>query len=577
MFSLGVVVEEIIESGNVTSPLSDRILGRCPVNDIVDSNNNIIVKSGEIIEETHIEDINKLSLRSLKIRSVLTCETNNGICAKCYGRDLARGTAVNIGEAVGIIAAQSIGEPGTQLTMRTFHIGGAASASVEQSSASSPIDGMVKSDNFKFITDETGNKILLTRNAKIKICLDDEEKFSLNIPFGSRIFFENGENVKANQLLADWDPYTLPIIAEKDGIIKYVDLKQGVSFRDAVDDTTGISSKIVIDWSQNPKSKNFKPSINIVKTYEDEIDAEDKSVISYPMSIDTILSAEDGSEVKAGQVVARIPKESSKTKDITGGLPRVAELFEARKPKDPAIMSEIDGKISFGKDFKNKRRLIITSIEDEETFEILIPRSKYLNVQEGDFVKRGDILVEGTPVPHDILRILGIEELARYLVREVQSVYKLQGVYINDKHIETIARQMLQKVLIKDPGDSNLIAGEQIQRRDLLKLNKLLSDENKKIIKYEPVLLGITKASLQTNSFISAASFQETTKVLTDAATLGKVDTLNGLKENVIVGRLVPAGTGHIKNKWNKKALEDDNKFLSDQEKIEPSETQTNQ
>ena len=555
------------KSGNVTSPLSDRILGRCPVNDIVDSNNDVIVKNGEIIEETHIENINKLSLRSLKIRSVLTCETNNGICAKCYGRDLARGTAVNIGEAVGIIAAQSIGEPGTQLTMRTFHIGGAASASVEQSSASSPIDGMVKSDNFKFITDESGNKILLTRNAKIKICLDDEEKFSLNIPFGSRIFFEDGENVKANQLLADWDPYTLPIIAEKDGIIKYVDLKQGISFRDTVDDTTGISSKIVIDWSQNPKSKNFKPSINIVKTFEDEIDPEDKSVNSYPMSIDTILSAEDGAEVKAGQVVARIPKESSKTKDITGGLPRVAELFEARKPKDPAIMSEIDGKISFGKDFKNKRRLIITSIDDEESFEILIPRSKYLNVQEGDFVKRGDILVEGTPVPHDILRILGIEELARYLVREVQSVYKLQGVYINDKHIETIARQMLQKALIKDPGESNLLAGEQVQKKDLLEINLKLEEEGKKPATYDNILLGITKASLQTNSFISSASFQETTKVLTDAATQGKTDPLYGLKENVIVGRLIPAGTGSMTKSYTEVAKERDLAKLAERRK----------
>ena len=312
--------------------------------------------------------------------------------------------------------------------------------------------------------DQNGNKILLTRNAKIYIYSNNEEKFSLNIPFGSKILIENNQNVKANQLLADWDPFTLPIIAEKNGFIKYLDLKQGISFRDTVDDTTGISSKIIIDWSQNPKSKNFKPSINIVKSYDDEIDAEDTNAFSYPMSIDTILSIEDGAKVKAGQVIARIPKESSKTKDITGGLPRVAELFEARKPKDPAIMSEIDGKISFGKDFKNKRRLIITSLDDNENFEILIPRSKYLNVQNGDFVKKGDILVEGTPVPHDILRILGIEELAKYLVREVQSVYKLQGVYINDKHIETIARQMLQKGRIKDAGDSGLLVGEQKQK-----------------------------------------------------------------------------------------------------------------
>ena len=474
----GVLVEEIVESGNITSPLSERVLGRSPLEDLCDEKNDVIVNGGDIIEEKHLEKIIKLGLRSLKIRSVLTCETENGICAKCYGRDLARGTPVNIGEAVGIIAAQSIGEPGTQLTMRTFHIGGAASSSVEQSSAISPIDGEVKAENIKFIEDQSGNKIILNRNAKIKIFSENEEKFSLNIPFGSRILFNNGDLVKVNQILADWDPYTLPIISEKEGYVKYVDLKQGVSFRDTVDDTTGISSKIVIDWSQNPKSKNFKPSINILDSLDENFD-DNTNLLNYPMSIDTILSAEDGAKVYAGQVLARIPKESSKTKDITGGLPRVAELFEARKPKDPAIMCEMDGKISFGKDYKNKRRLIITSIDEKENFEILIPRSKYLNVQEGDFVKKGDILVEGTPVPHDILRILGVEVLAKYLVREVQSVYKLQGVFINDKHIETIARQMLQKVLIKDPGDSGLLVGEQIQKLDLIKMNKQLEIDEK--------------------------------------------------------------------------------------------------
>jgi len=563
----GVLVEQIVDSGNITSLLTDRILGRCPLEDITDGEGKIIVNKGQIIEETHLEDINKSSLRSLKIRSVLTCETDNGICSKCYGRDLARGTPVNLGEAVGIIAAQSIGEPGTQLTMRTFHIGGAASASVEQSSASSPIEGKIRVENLKFINDKNGNRILLTRNARVKIFSDDHEKFSLNIPFGSRILFNDGDNVKANQLLADWDPYTLPIIAEKDGFIKYVDLRQGISFRDTTDDTTGISSKIVIDWSQNQKSKNFKPSINVVKSYKSEINIEDDDVVSYPMSIDTILGIEDGAPVKAGQVIARIPKESSKTKDITGGLPRVAELFEARKPKDPAIMSEIDGKISFGKDFKNKRRLIITGLDEKDNFEILIPRAKYLNVLEGDFVKKGDVLVDGTPVPHDILRILGVEELARYLVREVQSVYKLQGVYINDKHIETIARQMLQKVLIKDAGDSELLVGEQIHKRDLLAINVKLQNEGKKQVLYEPILLGITKASLQTNSFISAASFQETTKVLTDAATQGKTDLLNGLKENVIVGRLIPAGTGSMTTHYSEIAQKRDLVKLAEKEK----------
>jgi DNA-directed RNA polymerase subunit beta' len=547
----GVMVEEIIDSGNITSPLSERVLGRTPSEDIHDINNNLIIQGGNIIEEKHLEEIKNSGLRSMKIRSVLTCQTEDGICSKCYGRDLARGTEVNIGEAVGIIAAQSIGEPGTQLTMRTFHIGGAASSSVEQSNALAPIQGNVKFENIRLIKDKAKNQIILSRNAKIKIFLDDDEKFSFNIPFGSKLFVQENQIVKVNDLLAEWDPYTLPIIAEKDGIIKYVDLMQGISFRESIDDTTGISSKIVIDWSQNPKSKNFKPAINIVNSHEDK-DNIDGDIINYPMSIDSILSVEDDQEVSAGQVLARIPKESSKTKDITGGLPRVAELFEARKPKDPAIMCEIDGQISFGKDYKNKRRLVITSVDEENTFEILIPRSKYLNVQEGDFVKKGDILVEGTPVPHDILRILGVEELARYLVKEVQAVYKLQGVYINDKHIETIARQMLQKVLIKDPGESSLIAGEQIQKRDVLKINKLLESHGKKIVVYEPVLLGITKASLQTSSFISAASFQETTKVLTDAATIGKIDNLSGLKENVIVGRLIPAGTGKITSEYEK-------------------------
>ena len=557
----GVMVEEIVESGNITSPLSERVLGRTPANDILDLNNNILIKAGDIIEEKHLDEIKSLGIRSMKIRSVLTCETEDGICAKCYGRDLARGTEVNIGEAVGIIAAQSIGEPGTQLTMRTFHIGGAASSSVEQSNAVAPIQGDVKFENLRLIVDKNKNKIILSRNAKIKILVNSEEKFSFNVPFGSKLLVDENQKVNVNDLLAEWDPYTLPIIAEKDGFIKYVDLKQGISFRESIDDTTGISSKIVIDWSQNPKSKNFKPAININNSLDEEKN-EDENIINYPMSIDSILSVEDGQEVSAGQVLARIPKESSKTKDITGGLPRVAELFEARKPKDPAIMCEIDGQISFGKDYKNKRRLVISSVDGENTFEILIPRSKYLNVQEGDFVKKGDILVEGTPVPHDILRILGVEELARYLVKEVQAVYKLQGVYINDKHIETIARQMLQKVLIKEPGDSSLIVGEQIQKRDLLKLNKTLVSKGKKPVIAEPVLLGITKASLQTSSFISAASFQETTKVLTDAATVGKIDNLTGLKENVIVGRLIPAGTGKMTTEYEKIAKTRDQEIL---------------
>ena len=356
--SNGVLVEEIIEAGNITSPLIERILGRKPLDDILNENNEIIVKAGDIITETDLDPISKLDLRSLKIRSVLTCETEDGICSKCYGRDLARGTPVNIGEAVGIIAAQSIGEPGTQLTMRTFHIGGAASSSVEQSNATSPVKGTVKLENIKIIEDRFKNKIVLTRNAKIKILEDTSDKYTSNIPFGSKLLVKDGDKVDSNQILAEWDPYTLPIIAEKNGFVKYVDLKQGVSFRESIDDTTGISSKIVIDWSQNQKTKNFKPAINITDKVTTD-NAEDVNFSNYPMSIDSILSVEDGQEVSAGQVIARIPKESSKTKDITGGLPRVAELFEARKPKDPAIMCEIDGSISFGKDYKNKEELLL--------------------------------------------------------------------------------------------------------------------------------------------------------------------------------------------------------------------------
>ncbi|PPR46868.1 MAG: DNA-directed RNA polymerase subunit beta' [Alphaproteobacteria bacterium MarineAlpha5_Bin9] len=565
----GVIIEEIIESGNLTVSLGERILGRTACEDILDKDGNNIISAGEIIEENVLENIKLLEKKSIKIRSVLTCETQRGICAKCYGRDLARGTPVNIGESVGIIAAQSIGEPGTQLTMRTFHIGGAASSSVEQSSAYSPIKGKVVIDNLKIITDENNNKILLSRNAKIKILENDNEKFSLNVPYGSRILIQNNQEVKQNQMLADWDPYTIPIIAEKNGYVSFVDLKQGQTYKEIIDDTTGISSKVISDWSQDTKTKNLKPSINLVDSKNKILTFEDGREVIYPMSIETILSVDDGNEVKIGQVIARIPKESSKTKDITGGLPRVAELFEARKPKDPAIISEIDGKISFGKDYKNKRRLIISDKEKDKEIEILIPRAKYLTVQEGDYVKKGDILVDGTPVPHDILRILGVEELARYLVREVQSVYRLQGVTINDKHIEVIARQMLQKVQILDPGDSTFLEGEQIHKNELNDLNQKLENEGKKLVQTEPVLLGITKASLQTNSFISAASFQETTKVLTEAAVQGKIDRLSGLKENVIVGRLIPAGTGRMTSLYHSIAKKRDAEKLSSLEKNE--------
>ncbi len=548
----GVIIEPITDSGNVTVTLFERVLGRFTCEDIVADDEKVIVSKNQMIEEEHKEDINNLSYKKLKIRSVLTCETMNGICSVCYGRDLARGTTVNIGEAVGIIAAQSIGEPGTQLTMRTFHIGGAASSSIEQSSIISPVEGKVVYENYKILIDEEKNKILTSRNSSLKILdIKGEEAFVAKVPFGAKIYVDNNKQVKPNEMISEWDPYTIPIIADKASNIQFIDLVDGVTIKDVTDETTGISNKVVIDWSTSVKAKNLKPSISLVDSNNNQLKINSNLDANYPMSIDTILGVEDGDKVKVGQIIARIPKESSTTRDITGGLPRVAELFEARKPKDPSIMSEMDGKISFGKDYKNKRRLVITSIdESDKVVEILIPRVKHLSVQEGDYVKRGDIIVEGTAVPHDILRILGVEELARYLVREIQSVYRLQGVTINDKHIEVIARQMLQKVQIVDPGDSTLLVGEQIDKKDLVKLNKSLDQNNKKLISYEPILLGITKASLQTNSFISAASFQETTKVLTDAAVQGKVDQLSGLKENVIVGKLIPAGTGRLTNDY---------------------------
>ena len=485
------------------------------------------------------------------------------MCQVCYGRDLARGKLVSIGEAVGMIAAQSIGEPGTQLTMRTFHVGGTAQIK-EESQIISQTEGKLNIINKNLIEDSKKNIIVMGRNTQLSI--EDDQKRQLGIykvNYGSKLFFKDGDIIDKGKKIAEWDPYTLPVIAETGGIVNYMDLMEGSSLTETLDDATGLSSKSVTDWKSSSKNSELKPRITLRNDKGEIIKKADGNEARYYLVPDTILSVKDGQKISAGDVLARLPKETSKTKDITGGLPRVAELFEARKPKDPAIMCEIDGKISFGKDYKNKRRVIITSLDEAESVELLIPRSKYLNVQEGDFVKKGDILVEGTPVPHDILRILGVEELARYLVREVQSVYKLQGVYINDKHIETIARQMLQKVLVKDPGDSKLIPGEQLQRRDALNLNKLLIKDNKKEVLFEPVLLGITKASLQTSSFISAASFQETTKVLTDAATLGKIDSLKGLKENVIVGRLIPAGTGKMTTDYENLAYERDKEIIN--------------
>ena len=475
-------------------------------------------------------------------------ETKNGVCAKCYGRDLARGTPVNLGEAVGVIAAQSIGEPGTQLTMRTFHIGGTAQV-VEQSTLDSGFEGKIEIRNRNIVTDSEGRNIAMARNMQLVIVDRDGTERAVNrITYGSRLLVDDGDTVKRGQRLAEWDPYTRPILTEVDGAVAYEDLVDRVSVSETTDESTGITKRVVVDWRANPRGADLKPAM-VVKGKDAKARKSGRggAEARYPLPVDAILSVEPGSEVKAGDVLARIPMESAKTRDITGGLPRVAELFEARRPKDHAIIAETAGTIKFGRDYKNKRRIIVEPAEDgAEPAEYLIPKGKPFHLQEGDTVEKGDYIVEGNPAPHDILAIKGIEALAGYLVNEIQDVYRLQGVTINDKHIEVIVRQMLQKVEITDAGDTDMFPGEQIDQLDLDIVNDRMEAEGKKKAEGVPVLLGITKASLQTRSFFSAASFQETTRVLTEAAVQGKIDPLEGLKENIIVGRLIPAGTGSM-------------------------------
>ncbi len=568
---------EIIEGGNVIVSLSERALGRVSAADIKNPiTGEIIIKKNEMIDEFGCEKIDSAGVKVTKVYSVMTCSSREGVCATCYGRDLSRGKMVHVGEAIGMISAQSIGEPGTQLTMRTFHVGGTASIK-QDSQIVTKTDGILKIINTNLIEDSKKNLIVMGRNTQISI--EDEKGMQVaiyKVPYGSKLFFQNEEKIKKNSKICEWDPYTTPVIAERSGIAGYVDLIDGVSLQETTDDTTGISSKSVIDWRSQSKNTDLKPRITLRDEKGNVIKKADDNEARYYLVPDSILSVKDGQKIFAGDVIARLPKETSKTKDITGGLPRVAELFEARKAKDSAIIAENDGKVLFGKEVRGKQRVSIVS-ENNETSNYLIPKGKHINFNEGEKIKKGEYLLDGQPLPHDILRILGIEELTEYFVNQVQEVYRLQGVVINDKHIETILRQMLKKVEVKDSGESNLLPGEIIDRNKFEIMNEQLKKENKKPAIGERVLMGITKASLQTESFISAASFQETTRVLTDAAIRGKVDKLQGLKENVIVGRLVPAGTGSIKNNWNRKALDDDQKFLSEQEKIEPSETQVNQ
>jgi len=562
----GLGMKAVVEGGEVIAPLSERILGRTAAEDVTDPmTGEVLVRAGELIEEAEVEKIDRAGLEQVKIRSVLTCQSKNGICAKCYGRDLARGTLVNVGEAVGIIAAQSIGEPGTQLTMRTFHIGGAVQRGAEQSSVEAAYDAKVSVRNRNVVLNSQNIPIVMGRNTEI-VLIDENgrERARHRVPYGAKLLADEGAQVKKGQKLAEWDPYTLPIITEKEGIAHYVDLIEGVSMREVVDEATGISNKVVVDWRQQPRGADLRPRIELRDKKGNPVTLANGLEARYFMSVDAILSVENGAEVRAGDVLARIPRESSKTRDITGGLPRVAELFEARRPKDYAIISEIEGRVEFGKDYKTKRRILVRPLDDSQPpVEYLIPKGKHISVQEGDYVQKGDLLMDGNPVPHDILRILGVEALATYLVNEIQEVYRLQGVKINDKHIEVIVRQMLQKVEIVDPGDTTYLVGEQVDREEFEEVNAKAAKESLRPAVARPVLQGITKASLQTRSFISAASFQETTRVLTEAAVQGKVDNLLGLKENVIVGRLIPAGTGAVMNRLRQIAAERDRQLLA--------------
>ena len=544
----GIMMRPVMNGADVVVPLSERILGRTSAIDIANPlNGEIIVKAGEMFDETSSEEVETAGISEIKVRSVLTCNgENNGICAKCYGRDLARGTQANIGEAIGVMAAQSIGEPGTQLTMRTFHIGGAAQKGAERSAIEANMDAKIAFTNENTVTNSEGVDIVMGRNMEIALLdANGDEKASHRVPYGARLLVKADGSVKAGDKLAEWDPYTVPVITEKDGVAHYFDLEDGVSLVDDVDEATGIASKKVIDWRSQPKGADLKPRISLLDAKGEVITLPNSLPANYYLSVDTILSVESGKEVKAGDILARIPRETSKTRDITGGLPRVAELFEARRPKDFAVIAEMDGYIEFGKDYKSKRRIGIRPADSEqETVEYLVPKGRHMAVQEGDFVRKGDPIIDGALVPHDILDVMGVEALAEYLTNEVQDVYRLQGVKINDKHIEVIMRQMMQKVEITEVGDSTYLVGELEDRIVFDEMVQKYMDEGKRPPIGKPVLQGITKASLQTRSFISAASFQETTRVLTEAAVQGKVDKLYGLKENVIVGRLIPAGTG---------------------------------
>ncbi|MDQ7072034.1 MAG: DNA-directed RNA polymerase subunit beta', partial [Rhodobacterales bacterium] len=559
-----ITAQAAVNDGEVVATLGERLLGRIVAEDLlIPGTEEVLIAKGALVDERMADAVEESGIASARIRSPLTCEAEDGVCAACYGRDLARGTMVNTGEAVGIIAAQSIGEPGTQLTMRTFHIGGVAQAG-QQSFLEASQEGKVVLENARLLTNSAGEVLVMGRNMKLAIHDENgEERVSHKISYGTRMFVKDGQKIARGDKMFEWDPYTLPILAEKPGTAKFVDLISGISVRDETDDATGMTQKIVIDWRATPKGGELKPEVFVVDKDGEPMRNDAGNPVTYPMSVDAVLSVEDGSEIVAGDIIARIPREGAKTKDITGGLPRVAELFEARRPKDHAIIADVDGYIRYGRDYKNKRRISIEPADESlENVEYMVPKGKHIPVQEGDFIQKGDYIMDGNPAPHDILAVMGVEALANYMVDEVQDVYRLQGVKINDKHIEVIVRQMLQKWEVLDSGETTMLKGEHVDKQEFLAANEKAASKGGRPATGEPILLGITKASLQTRSFISAASFQETTRVLTEASVQGKRDKLVGLKENVIVGRLIPAGTGGATQQMRNIAVDRDNVVL---------------
>jgi DNA-directed RNA polymerase subunit beta' len=545
--SRGLTMNPLIEGGDVVEPLHERVLGRVAAEDVVGpSSDEVVAPAGTLLDEKWVDHLEAMSVDQVKVRSPITCESRHGICSTCYGRDLARGHKVNIGEAAGVIAAQSIGEPGTQLTMRTFHIGGAASRSAAINNIQVKSKGTVRLHNIKIVQHSKGHYVAVSRSGEVAV-LDGHgrERERYKLPYGAVIAVDDGQEVESGQIVANWDPHTHPIVTEVAGIAKFSDFTDGVTVERQVDEVTGLSSLVVMDPKMRASSaKDLRPMIKLVDEKGNDLNIAGTNIpANYYLPAGAIVGLADGAAVGVGDVLARIPHETSKTRDITGGLPRVADLFEARKPKEPAILAEISGTVSFGKETKGKQRLVITPM-DGEVYEELIPKWRHITVFEGEHVEKGEVISEGPPVPHDILRLRGVEALANYIANEVQDVYRLQGVKINDKHIEVIVRQMLRKVDITNPGDTKFLKAEQVERSTILEENERMVASGKMPATFEPVLLGITKASLATDSFISAASFQETTRVLTEAAVNGKIDDLRGLKENVIVGRLIPAGTG---------------------------------